>query len=148
MSVESFERELFKRRKLKTSKNKFINEFIGFVLFANELLTFEILNNESIKQCIRLLCICHVLSYVILYAFEIVSALCHKIKNTLTCLFLYNPFNSYVCKTCAHVTPAQLGPRLNCLRSKLGAQSKALKVNALNYRHASLRKKTQVNSGM
>ena len=48
--MESFERELFKRRKLKTSKNEFINESIGFVLFAYELLTFEILNNESIKQ--------------------------------------------------------------------------------------------------
>ena len=48
--MESFERELFKRRKLKTSKNEFINESIGFDLFAYELLTIEILINESINQ--------------------------------------------------------------------------------------------------
>ena len=45
--------------------------------FAYELLTIEFLKNESIKQHV-FLCICHVLSYRILYAFELVSALCKK----------------------------------------------------------------------
>ena len=48
MSLESFERELFKRRKLRTAKNEFNNESIGFVLFEYELLKIEILENESI----------------------------------------------------------------------------------------------------
>ena len=64
--------------------------------------------------------------------------MCHKNENILTCLILSNPPNSCLCKTCAHVTPAQFGPRLKCLRLNHGAQSKTLIVNALNYRHATV----------
>ena len=45
--MESFEREFFKRRKLKTKKNDFINESIGFVLFEYELLKIKIPKNMN-----------------------------------------------------------------------------------------------------
>ena len=43
------------------------------VLFAYELLTFEMLNNESIKQYVC--CASAMSSRIITYAFELVSAL-------------------------------------------------------------------------
>ena len=81
--MESFERELFKRRKLKTSKNEFINESIGFVLFANELLTFEILSNESIKQYV---CCAYEMKY-----YMPLKLLVHCAKK----LEYFNLFNSF-----------------------------------------------------
>ena len=75
--MESFERELFKRRKLKTSKNELINESIAFVLLAYEF-EIEILSNESIKQYVCCSSDMSSRMYVTLYAFELVSALCQK----------------------------------------------------------------------
>ena len=89
--------------------------------FAYELLTIKILKNESIKQKV---CYASAMSSRIEYYMPLnLLVHCANNENFLTCLILFNPLNSCLCKTCAHVTPAQFGPRLKCLRSKRGAQS-------------------------